>query len=133
MTLCWAAENADKVAGFAGIYPVWSIASYPGVAQACNAYGMTAGELGLHPEKHNPIDRLASLAKQGVPLFAIHGDSDATVPLEANSGEMRRRYEALGGKMQLVVPAGQGYNMWQGVTLTSPPTANKLFVRLAAQ
>ena len=67
-----------------------------------------------HLPEHNPIDRLAALAQAGVPLFAIHGDIDQTVPLEANSGEMRKRYEALGGRMQLIVPAGQGHNMWEG-------------------
>ena len=45
MTLAWAVENADKVAGFAGIYPVCNVASYPGVAKASGAYGMTAEEL----------------------------------------------------------------------------------------
>jgi pimeloyl-ACP methyl ester carboxylesterase len=107
-------ENADKVAGFAGIYPVCNVASYPGVAKASDAYGMTAEELAAHLAEHNPIDRLAALAKAGVPLFAIHGDSDKVVPLEANSGEMRARYEALSGKMQLIVPPGQGHNMWEG-------------------
>jgi len=114
MTLSWAVENADKVAGFAGIYPVCNVASYPGVANASGAYRMTAEELSSRLEEHNPIDRLAALAKAGVPLFAIHGDSDKVVPLEANSGEMRKRYEALGGKMHLVVPPGQGHNMWAG-------------------
>ncbi|HUT94265.1 MAG TPA: GDSL-type esterase/lipase family protein [Thermoguttaceae bacterium] len=114
MTLSWAVENADKVAGFAGIYPVSNVASYPGVAKASGAYGMAAEELATRLAEHNPIDRLAALAKAGVPLFAIHGDSDKVVPLEANSGEMRKRYEALGGKMQLVVPPGQGHNMWAG-------------------
>jgi len=114
MTLAWAAENADKVAGFAGIYPVCNIASYPGVTNACGAYHLTAAELSTRLLEHNPIDRLATLAKAGVPLFAIHGDSDQTVPLDANSGEMRDRYEALGGKMQLLVPTGQGHNMWEG-------------------
>ena len=27
---------------------------------------------------------------------------------------MKRRYAALGGNMQLVVPPGQGHNMWTG-------------------
>jgi pimeloyl-ACP methyl ester carboxylesterase len=49
-----------------------------------------------------------------VPLFAIHGDSDEVVPLAANSGLLRSRYAALGGQMQLVVPPGQGHNMWPG-------------------
>ncbi len=114
MTLAWAVENADKVAGFAGIYPVCSVASYPGVAKASGAYGMTAEELTSRLMEQNPVDRLAALARAGVPLFAIHGDVDRVVPLEANSGEMRKRYEALGGQMQLIVPPGQGHNLWAG-------------------
>ncbi len=114
MTLAWAVENADKVAGFAGVYPVCNVASYPGVAKAAGAYGMTTEEFQAKLPEHNPIDRLAALAKAGVPLFAIHGDNDKVVPLDANSGEMRNRYEALGGKMQLLIPPGQGHNMWPG-------------------
>jgi hypothetical protein len=49
-----------------------------------------------------------------VPLFAIHGDVDAVVPLEANSGLVKERYTALGGSMQLSIPRGQGHNMWPG-------------------
>jgi pimeloyl-ACP methyl ester carboxylesterase len=114
MTLCWAAENADKIAAFAGIYPVCNIASYPGVSKAAGAYLMTPGELSSNLEKHNPIDRLASLAAAKVPFFSIHGDVDRTVPLESNSGELQKRYEALGGSMELIVPKGQGHNMWEG-------------------
>jgi hypothetical protein len=36
------------------------------------------------------------------------------VPLETNSGAVQRRYAALGGKMELVIPQGQGHNMWEG-------------------
>lgn len=114
MTLAWAAENAGKVAGFAGIYPVCNVASYPGVPRASGAYRMTAEQLSAKLAEHNPIDRLEALAKAGVPLFSIHGDVDKVVPLDANSGEMRKRYEALGGKMQLLIPPGQGHNMWPG-------------------
>ena len=32
-------------------------------------------------DRHNPVARLAPLAKAGVPIFHIHGDSDAVVPL----------------------------------------------------
>lgn len=114
MTLCWAAENAGKVGGFAGIYPVCNIASYPGVAKAASAFGMTPEELQAHLSVHNPVDRLAPLAKVGVPLFAIHGDADKVVPLEANSALVKSRYDALGGVMHLIVPPGQGHNMWEG-------------------
>lgn len=114
MTLAWAVENPDKVSGFAGVYPVCNVASYPGIARAAPAYQLTAEELTARLAEHNPIDRLAGLAKADVPLFAIHGDVDTVVPLEANSGEMKKRYEALGGRMTLMVPPGQGHNMWEG-------------------
>ncbi len=91
MTLGWAVENADKVGGFAGIYPVCNIASYPGVPKASGAYRLKPDELTAQLTEHNPIDRLAALAKAKVPLFAIHGDVDKVVPLEANSGEVRKR------------------------------------------
>ena len=114
MTLSWAAVNADKVAGFAGIYPVCNLVSYLGISNACVAYRMTSDELSAQLAEHNPIDRLAALAKAHLPMFSIQGDSDKTVPLEANSGEMRKRYEALGGEMEIIVPPGQGHNLWEG-------------------
>ncbi len=114
MMLSWAAANPDKVAGFAGIYPVCNLASYPGVAKAAPAFGMSPEELQARLAEHNPVDRLASLAQAGVPLFAIHGDNDPVVPLEANSALLKTRYAAIGGTMQLLVPPGQGHNMWAG-------------------
>lgn len=114
MTLSWAADNADKVAGFAGIYPVCNLVSYPGLAKAGGAYHFTIETLAARLTEFNPVDGLAALAKARVPFFAIHGDVDKVVPLEANSGEVKKRYEALGGSMQLVVPPGQGHNMWTG-------------------
>ena len=114
MTLSWGAENPDKVGGFAGVYPVCNLASYPGVAKAAGAYEMKADELQACLAQQNPIDRLAGLAKAGVPFFAIHGDADGLVPLEANSGLMKERYASLGGTMILIVIHGQGHNMWPG-------------------
>ena len=112
--LNWAADNPEKVAAFAGIYPVCDLASYPGLAKAAPAYGLTADQLAADLIRHNPVDRLAPLAAARVPLFAIHGDADRLVPLTANSGRLRDAYAALGGKMTLVVPTGQGHSMWRG-------------------
>ena len=114
MLLCWACENADRVGGFAGIYPVCNVASYPGIEKAAPAYQLSAEEFERELARHNPPDRLESLARAKVPLFAIHGDVDTTVPLEKNSGLIATRYRALGGEMELIVPAGQGHNMWPG-------------------
>ncbi len=114
MTLAWAADNPEKVGGFAGIYPVCNLASYPGLKKAAPAYGLSPEVLEQQLATYNPVDRLDALAKAGVPLFAIHGDVDRTVPLEVNSGLAESRYRAAGGSMQLIVPPGQGHNMWAG-------------------
>ncbi len=114
MTLGWAVENPEKVAGWAGIYPVSNIASYPGVQRAAPSYKLTESDFALQLPRHNPIDRLEALAKAGVSLFAIHGDSDKVVPLEVNSGMLKDRYTALNGEMKLIVPPGQGHNGWSG-------------------
>ncbi|MCE5325587.1 MAG: prolyl oligopeptidase family serine peptidase [Planctomycetaceae bacterium] len=110
----WAAENPDCVGAIAGIYPVCNLASWPGLDKACGAYALTEKQLAAALKAHNPIDRLAPLAAAGVPLFHIHGDVDELVPLEANSGELAQRYQKLGGLVKLLIPKGQGHNMWQG-------------------
>ena len=114
MTLSWMADNLDKVAAFAGIYPVCNLVSYPGVIKAADAYEMKAEEMQSKLAQHNPINRLGGLAKAGIPLFAIHGDADTLVPLDANSGLLKKQYTSLGGTMELIVPKGQGHNMWSG-------------------
>ena len=110
----WAAENPDKVACIAGIYPVCNLASWPGLSRACGAYGLSAGELKASLAQHNPIARLAPLAKARVPIFHIHGDKDGVVPLDANSATVAARYKNLGGPMILKVIENQGHNMWAG-------------------
>lgn len=110
----WAAEHPESVAGIAGIYPVCNIASYPGVKRAAAAYELTAAKLEARLTEFNPIDRLAGLAKAKVPILHLQGDNDKTVPLEANSGELQKRYRVLGGPIEVAVIPKQGHNMWVG-------------------
>lgn len=105
----WAAENPDKVQCIVGIYPVCDLRSYPGLKQASGAYGLTPEDLEKQLKQHNPIDRLESLAKAGVPILHIHGDSDKVVPLEKNSQIVADRYSTLGGKMKLIIVPGKGH------------------------
>jgi len=114
MLYSWAAENPDKVRCITGIYPVCNIASYPGLPRASGAYELTAEQLKAQLAKHNPIDRLAPLAKAKVPIFHIHGDMDRVVPLDKNSAMIKQRFDKLGGPMTLEVIEGQGHNMWLG-------------------
>jgi pimeloyl-ACP methyl ester carboxylesterase len=106
----WAAENPQSVAAIAGIYPVCNIASYPGLARAAGAYKLTAAELESKLDEHNPIARMAPLAEAKIPLRHIHGDNDKVVPLDANSGELVKRYKALGGPAELEVVPGGGHD-----------------------
>jgi pimeloyl-ACP methyl ester carboxylesterase len=114
MALSWAEDHPHWVGGVAGIYPVCNLDSYPGLETSARAYGMNLDQFRLHLSEFNPVDRLASLASAGVPIFAIHGDVDTLVPLEANSGLLQQRYRTLHGTMEVVVARGQGHNMWEG-------------------
>jgi dipeptidyl aminopeptidase/acylaminoacyl peptidase len=112
----WACDHPDRVAGIAGIYPVFDLRTYPGLAKAAPAYGLSADELAVKLSEHNPIERVGVLAKAKVPVFIIHGDDDKIVPLKENSAELAARYEAAGAKesVTLVVAQGQGHNYWEG-------------------
>jgi alpha-L-fucosidase len=110
----WAAENPECIACIAGIYPVGNLASYPGMERAAKAYGMNLEQLTAVLPRHNPIDRLAPLAKAKIPIYHFHGDKDATVPLDKNSGIIKERYNKLGGKMILEVVKGGGHDLWKG-------------------
>ena len=110
----WAVEHPDSVGGIAGIYPVCNLRSWPGLDRACGAYGLTAAQLDEQLTQNNPIERLAPLAKAGVPIFHIHGDADDVVPLKDNSALLASRYRELGGSMRLGIPPGQGHNVWDG-------------------
>lgn len=112
--LAFAAAHADRVAGIACIYPVFDLRSYPGLARACAAYDTDESGLLASLRTHNPIERLAPLAAAAVPIFAIHGDADRLVPLEANSGALAERYRALGGSVELAIAPGQGHSAWPG-------------------
>jgi hypothetical protein len=105
----WAAEHPEHVQCIGGIYPVCDLESYPGLAKAAPAYGMTVEQLREHLAEHNPIDRLAPLAEKKVQILHIHGDADMIVPLERNSGELIRRYRALGGPGELLAVKGKGH------------------------
>jgi dipeptidyl aminopeptidase/acylaminoacyl peptidase len=112
----WACANADKVAGIAGIYPVFDLRTYPGLANAAPAYGLKPEELEAKLADFNPIERITSLAKAKVPVYLIHGDDDKVVPLKENSAEFVARYKAAGAEkaVTLNVAKGQGHNYWQG-------------------
>jgi alpha-beta hydrolase superfamily lysophospholipase len=112
----WAAANPDRVAGLAGIYPVFDFRSYPGLDRAASAYGLTPAELSARSAEFNPVEKAGALAAARVPVFLLHGDVDTVVPLPANSGAFAAKYGEAGaaGAVKLVVLPGQGHNMFDG-------------------
>ena len=112
----WAIANPDRVAGIAGIYPVFDLRTYPGLTNAAGAYGLAPAELEAHADEFNPILRVEGLAKATVPVVLIHGDADKVVPLKENSAEFVRRYQHAGAEslVKLIVLEGQGHNLFEG-------------------
>lgn len=112
----WAIDHPDKIAGIAGIYPVFDLRSYPGLERAAPAYGITAQALAANLPEYNPVARIDVLAKAKVPVCIIHGDTDKVVPLEPNSATLADRYRQAGAAdaVQLIVAKGQGHNFWEG-------------------
>lgn len=112
----WALAHPERITGIAGIYPVFDFRTYPGLAAAAPAYGLSTEQLNARSAELNPIERIAQLAHAGVPMTLIHGDSDKVVPLERNSAEVARRYRAAaaGSLVKLIVLKGQGHSYYEG-------------------
>jgi pimeloyl-ACP methyl ester carboxylesterase len=102
------------VAGLIGIYPVFDFRTYPGVAQAAPAYGLSAEALIARNHELNPVEQIEVLARARVPAVLIHGDIDTVVPLKENSGEFVRRYQKAGARdlVRLIVLERQGHNFF---------------------
>jgi alpha-beta hydrolase superfamily lysophospholipase len=107
----WATRHPQNVERIAGIYPVCDVRLWPGLTKAAAEYNMSEAQLAAEVARYNPIDLLEPLAKSGVPILHLHGDSDAVVPIDPHSGELARRYRALGGKMELAALAGTGHGL----------------------
>ncbi len=112
MTLAWAFRHPDKVKAWVGIYPVCNLSSWPmknSEAPTLADFGMAKETLLERLPEFNPIDNLAGLMANKVPMFAVHGDSDVVVPYELNTKLLKERYEAGGGIFQLKIISGEGH------------------------
>lgn len=118
----WAIANPDKVAGIAGIYPVFDLQTYPGLERAAPAYGLTPDQLKSQLASLNPISMVDAIANARIPVFIIHGDDDKVVPLKENSAMLAERYRQAGveDSVELLVIQGQGHNFWEGFFRCQP-------------
>ena len=108
--LNWAIENPEKVACIYLDAPVCDVFSWPGRKQTelwkglLDAWELTDADMDSFTG--NPIDNLAPLAKAGVPILAVCGDSDRTVPYEENMEVLRSRYLTLGAPVEVILKPG---------------------------
>lgn len=112
----WANANADKVAAIAGIYPVFDLESYPGVAKAASAYGLPADELQQNLNELNPIQQASRIVLANIPMHLIHGVEDRVVPFSKNSDAMRELFFEAAKPDRITVETipDQGHNYWSG-------------------
>jgi len=112
----WAIRNPSKVSGIACIYPVFDWTTYPGIAAAAPAYGLTTEELEKQVERLNPIRNIRKLADAKIPVAIIHGAIDEVVPLKQNSLQLKNIYKEAGQSklVDLIIIDDQGHNYWPG-------------------
>lgn len=108
--LNWASKNTDKVACIYIDAPVCDLFSWPGRKNAqlwndlLKEWNMTDEE--MNNFNGNPIDNLEPLAKAGIPIISVCGDSDKVVPFKDNMDVVRSRYLALGGPVEVIIKPG---------------------------
>ncbi len=107
----WAAANPDKVTCIYADAPVLDVRSWPGgKGRGPGSAGIWAAclkEFGLTEEsakafRGNPIDHLEPLAKAGIPLLHVCGETDTVVPIEENTRILETRYRELGGTITVI-------------------------------
>lgn len=111
----FAVAHPTRVAALYLDAPVLDIRSWPGRNRASKewpeclaAYGLT--EESLAAFRGNPLDRIGTVAKGGVPIIAVCGDADLSVPFAENTAILGRRYRELGGTIEVIVKPGVGHH-----------------------
>lgn len=107
----FAAAHPTRVAALYLDAPVLDIRSWPGRrrdskewAECIEAYGLT--EESLVQFRGNPLDRVVTVARGGIPIIAVCGDDDQTVPLAENTAVLERRYREAGGTIEVILKPG---------------------------
>lgn len=115
----WAAANSNKVSCIYADAPVCDFKSWPGGKgagkgspkawkQCLKAYGFTETEAMAYTS--NPVDTLKPLARAGIPLLHVVGDVDVVVPVAENTAILEKRYQALGGSIEVIHKPDVGHH-----------------------
>ena len=107
----FAVAHPTRVAALYLDAPVLDIRSWPGRnraskewTQCLEVYGLT--EQSLANFRGNPLDRILTVAKAKVPIIAVCGDADKTVPFAENTAILEQRYREAGGTINVILKPG---------------------------
>lgn len=115
LSLNWAVAHPTQTSGLYLDAPVCDIRSWPGGKgkgkgspgdwkNCLKRYDLTEDTAKTYDQ--GALDRLAPLAGAKVPILLICGDADQVVPWPENGQILKTRYEALGGKVELILKPG---------------------------
>jgi pimeloyl-ACP methyl ester carboxylesterase len=107
----FAATHPARVAAIYLDAPVLDIRSWPGRNRASKEWADCLEAYGLSEEslvafRGNPLDRVVPVAKGGVPVIAVCGEADTTVPFAENTALLEKRFHELGGTMKVILKPG---------------------------
>lgn len=121
-TTNWAFQYPDQVASIYIDNPVLDFKSWPGAfgkggrsdsdwADVLKSYELTEEEALAY--KGNPVDNkegCEKLAKRGVGILLVCGDSDRYVPGDENWKPFKELYESVGGPVELILKPGNDHH-----------------------
>ena len=107
----YAVAHPRQVAALYLDAPVLDIRSWPGSKRESKEWRECLAVYGLTVEtvaafRGGPLDNVDVVAQAGVPILAVCGGADSTVPMAENTTVLERRYRELGGTMEVIVKAG---------------------------
>ncbi|MBO6101920.1 MAG: SGNH/GDSL hydrolase family protein, partial [Opitutales bacterium] len=77
---------------------------------ALKKWGATEADFAEKIAPFQPLNNLEVMVKNKVAILSVCGDADTVVPMEKNSLVLKREYERLGGKIELITKKGVGHH-----------------------
>jgi pimeloyl-ACP methyl ester carboxylesterase len=115
----WASQNTDKVLCIYADAPVCDIKSWPGGlfrgtgtpaswVECLQAYKLD--ENSVLDFEGIPLNTCVNIAKAGIPVIHVCGDSDEVVPYEENTELLAKKFREAGGEIKIILKEGVGHH-----------------------
>jgi pimeloyl-ACP methyl ester carboxylesterase len=115
----WASQNTDKVLCIYADAPVCDIKSWPGGLfngtgtpgswiECLRVYNLD--EKSVMDFEGIPLNTCVNVAKAGIPVIHVCGDSDEVVPYEENTELLAKKFREAGGEIKIILKEGVGHH-----------------------